>query len=364
MSDRPTRDPQWATTPTDYSEPSEGRRAEGFVAGTPALASEVNAQLNNLGEHAEWCKQGVRQPAQMIGAPSVTVNAAAKTLTRSAGSWLDDGFHDGMMITTSNFVNAGNNVTQVIDGEPTDTVLTLTSGAGLVNETDATVTVVAHLYVRQRLTVSQPSDFQQSLFVGSSLEVGGQVTFNDQLDVLASAAFQDATFAQAVVFEDTVDMQADADVAGTLTAGTLHVTGDDYHGDRTLTINARAGMGTSTTASVTTGGVALGTGNLYVEIPVRVGDRIKSVTVARLGNASADFDLHVYKTTAAGVQSDLSPSPLAVTNPAAAYADSTLTIDAGGYQVAAGETIEIGFLPNATGIAIGNIRVVYDRPPP
>ena len=64
---------------------------------------------------------------------TVTVAAAGGTYTRSAGSYITDGFRVGQTVTWSGFTNAGNNATKVIFAL-TATVMT-TSITGLVNET-------------------------------------------------------------------------------------------------------------------------------------------------------------------------------------------------------------------------------------
>jgi hypothetical protein len=67
-------------------------------------------------------------------ATQINVVATAGTFTRLTGSFLTDGFAPGMTITGSGFANSGNNVTKVIS-TVTATVITVTSNAGLVNET-------------------------------------------------------------------------------------------------------------------------------------------------------------------------------------------------------------------------------------
>lgn len=65
---------------------------------------------------------------------TVTVAAAGGTYTRGAGSYITDGFRVGQTVTWSGFTNADNNATKVIS-VLTATVMTVTSNAGLVNET-------------------------------------------------------------------------------------------------------------------------------------------------------------------------------------------------------------------------------------
>lgn len=68
------------------------------------------------------------------GAQTISVNATNKTFTRSAGSFVTDGFKAGMVVTTSGFTNGGNNGRKEI-ATVTATVLTMTVSTGLVNET-------------------------------------------------------------------------------------------------------------------------------------------------------------------------------------------------------------------------------------
>ena len=65
---------------------------------------------------------------------TVTVAAGAATFTRSTGSFITDGFAVGNAVTWSGFVNGGNNATKTIS-VLTATVMTVSSGTGLVNET-------------------------------------------------------------------------------------------------------------------------------------------------------------------------------------------------------------------------------------
>lgn len=67
------------------------------------------------------------------GEITMNVEAGVKSFTRSSGSFIDDGFEAGKVITFSGFSNAGNNITR----EPvivTDAAITFTDGTGLVNE--------------------------------------------------------------------------------------------------------------------------------------------------------------------------------------------------------------------------------------
>jgi len=71
------------------------------------------------------------------GAISITINSAAKTWTRSTGSFLVDGFTVGMILSSSGFSNSGNNGNFTITAV-TATIITCSAATGLVNETSAT----------------------------------------------------------------------------------------------------------------------------------------------------------------------------------------------------------------------------------
>jgi hypothetical protein len=68
------------------------------------------------------------------GAQTISVNATNKTFTRSAGSFVTDGFKAGMVVTMSGFTNGGNNGRKEI-ATVSATVLTMTVSTGLVDET-------------------------------------------------------------------------------------------------------------------------------------------------------------------------------------------------------------------------------------
>jgi hypothetical protein len=85
-------------------------------------------QLNSWGPGGTLTKQST--------SATITVNAAAGTYTRSTGSWITDGYVQGGPIVTTGFTNAGNNASKTI-ASVTASVITVTSNAGLVNETKA-----------------------------------------------------------------------------------------------------------------------------------------------------------------------------------------------------------------------------------
>lgn len=72
-------------------------------------------------------------PSIETGAATIAVNSTNRTFTRSAGDFSANGFRAGQTIVTTGFTNAGNNTTKIIESVTT-TVITVTSGTGLVTE--------------------------------------------------------------------------------------------------------------------------------------------------------------------------------------------------------------------------------------
>ena len=137
------------------------------------------------------------------------------------------------------------------------------------------------------------------------------------------------------------------------------------HGDRVLDLHPISGW------PVTPANVALA-GNgyllwsaatvLWVPVPVHVGDRVKTFTYARSGDAAVDVTVtaYLYNMTDGLSILNASGSSLLDTNPAAAWADQA--IDLTDTTIAEGETVLLKFDPNAGALRLGNIRVTYSHP--
>jgi hypothetical protein len=141
---------------------------------------------------------------------------------------------------------------------------------------------------------------------------------------------------------------------------------DGKHGDRVRNIHVLTGYSIGATAVFGGGApyidkVALGTGAFVVPLDFTQGDRIKTITVSVFGNGAADLAVDLRKTPAAvTTASVIAPGPIAVTNPAAAWADVVFNYT--DTTIAAGEVFSLHLAPNATGIELGPIRVTYDHP--
>lgn len=88
------------------------------------------------------------------------------------------------------------------------------------------------------------------------------------------------------------------------------------------------------------------------------GMRLTSLLIARFGDGAADFTAELYTQTSGGGAASL--GSVVVTNPAAAWADSTLdctdTLLTGDFSLA------LLLTSNAAGLRVGRIKAIYDRP--
>lgn len=108
-----------------------------------ALVSEANGYetANDRFVVARAQARDTYAPAAMSGTTTLTfADADPGTITRTAGSWLTDGFRPGMTITVTGSALAGNNGEHVV-GTVTATVLTLADDATVADATVAGCTV-------------------------------------------------------------------------------------------------------------------------------------------------------------------------------------------------------------------------------
>lgn len=140
-------------------------------------------------------------------------------------------------------------------------------------------------------------------------------------------------------------------------------TGDYNHGDKTLTLSATAyAWATGTTATISTGPIRVSAGaaaDFYMPIPLRVGDRVKSITISHYGDGAADINNYtVVVTAASGGTSGIGVTT--VSNPPASWVQTPL--DLTDTTLAEGESLTLIVGLNATGIELGNVKVTYDHP--
>lgn len=152
--------------------------------------------------------------------------------------------------------------------------------------------------------------------------------------------------------------------AGVTAAANQHVTvsgtGEYKHGDVVLNIPANAATGLSNCAYVSgTGSITFSAGGgMTFAIPLKQGDRIKTITYSRSGDGVADItNAQVSHWTNAGVLMAIGTT--SETNPGA-RADTTINVT--DTTLAAGDTLLFELAANAANILIYNLRVTYDRP--
>ncbi len=220
--------------------------------------------------------------------------------------------------------------------------------------------------ISNKVTLKSPAALaaSYSLSFPAALPVGKRAV---QCSAIGGLTFDNA-FSGAASFDSSV--AATGAVSGngfTATANanvTISGTGEYKHGDRVLAIHPFDGWPGSTAVSPNNSGYAQWSlsGTLSFGATLLQGDRIKSVTFARYGDGVADFDVGIAVITAAGASTLINPGAVntLVSNPGAAWADTT--IDVTDTTIAAGESLYMYFIGNATGLRLGSIRVTYDRP--
>jgi hypothetical protein len=138
---------------------------------------------------------------------------------------------------------------------------------------------------------------------------------------------------------------------------------DGKHGELELVLPGLWKSNGSTTLTYFTGPIrteVTSNGAVFLEIPTIVGQRITSVQFSMRGDGAADVvAAEVWKTTAAGASASIG-SHAAINNEPAAW--STKTIDVTDTTLLTGESLCVQVAMNATGIALGNLRVFYSKP--
>jgi hypothetical protein len=96
----------------------------------------------------------------------------------------------------------------------------------------------------------------------------------------------------------------------------------------------------------------------FLDVPMKVGDRLKSFSFWLYGDGAADVTVTVYKFSSAMVATSI--GSLVVTNQAAAWAEKI--IDVTDTTLAAGESVGVVFAASATGLRLGTASKTYDHP--
>lgn len=147
---------------------------------------------------------------------------------------------------------------------------------------------------------------------------------------------------------------------------TLAGTADVKHGDRVLTLSAAMLIGAGNGSAMNLQSAPIrqvfgAAGTVMWALPLKEGDRIKSITTSLKGDGAVDLTAYqVIKTSAAGADTALA-SDVGVNNVSSSWHDQTLDISPD-YTLGAGEAITVLIQPNATGLEVGNLRITFDRP--
>lgn len=155
----------------------------------------------------------------MTGAPTLTFNAGAETITRSAGSFVTDGFAVGDVITISG--SASNNITKDVTAV-TATVLTLSGG--LANEGPVgNVSIVGSNGLTfaaggNTITRSGGSWLNDGFAVGDTLTIAGTASNNGTTPVITSLTATVATFGSGIVNEGPIRSDLTTITTGETTA--------------------------------------------------------------------------------------------------------------------------------------------------
>jgi hypothetical protein len=157
------------------------RRAKGDLSGVLSYGTYDAFLAAALGCHA-WTANVVKIKAPIsTGAISLAVAATAKTFTRSAGSFVTDGFAVGDVIQVAGCSNSANNGTFVVSNVAA-LVLTCSTASGLVDETSAAGRVIAtnvrpsFTFERQHLINGFYFPFRGT--VVTSFEISGKANAN------------------------------------------------------------------------------------------------------------------------------------------------------------------------------------------
>lgn len=138
----------------------------------------------------------------------------------------------------------------------------------------------------------------------------------------------------------------------------------DAHGDRTMSTSALDGNVTAawvdntTTKAMESNGASGGASDLMVVLPLKVGDRLKSIRFMLLGNGSADLVTTVTSLSASMVGSSIGTNT--TNNQAASW--SAIAIDITDTTIVADASVVVSFASSAAGLMIGTITYTFDHP--
>lgn len=195
------------------------------------------------------------------------------------------------------------------------------------------------------------ADYKADGWPVESVAVSSYFNWLGKLNYEWQSYLNDGDFQGPASFNDTVQVQ-----------GVLQCLDNIKHGDMTKTFSfVDATLLSGTVTRDAAGGIASTASCSYIkQLEFKAGDRLKSLVVSRIGNASADATVYVYVTNSSGVATDIVASGGTITNPGASW--STVTIDLTDTTLNTGDSVSVQIDVNATGLAFGTSRINYDRP--
>lgn len=200
--------------------------------------------------------------------------------------------------------------------------------------------------------------------LGMTVTAGGITVTAGGIDVTAGGIDINAGGLQVDEISDSgaglVDVLTDLNVQGDLTTQ-----GDIKHTDRVLNIpgsDGRANANTTLPSNGYEGSIqTTGAATIIWNIPLNVGDRIKSVTLRVQGDGAADFTALDVMVRNGGTLTPLHNSDPADNTPGSPTV-TVLTADNTDHTLAAGDVIIVGVVINAANMKIFSVEVTYDRP--
>jgi hypothetical protein len=223
----------------------------------------------------------------------------------------------------------------------------IASGEVRIYETSSTDTVYVGLAAPAALASSYTLTLPLALPAAKRLvqvSSTGVLTFEN-------TGIEAATFSGLITASAGVTCAADQHV-------TVSGTGEMKHGDRVLMLNGLLGAGTNWAPDVNGYMLSSGAGSLLVQVPLLVGDRIKSVRFQIFGNGSADLTTTISELSTA--MAALSIGSDTTNNQPASW--SGITINVTDSTVTNPGGVFIDFAANAAGLRVGAIAITYDHP--
>jgi hypothetical protein len=361
MADKPTTKPIWATaTDAEIIVPGTSEQEQGWSHGQQPSAEYFNWYQHLGYRWIDFFDRSLTSPPNTGGLISIAVDASDGTYTRTTGSFLDDGFAEGMRVSFAGFTNAPNNSAEegrVID-TVTDLVITVTDNGAMVDEA-ATGNESCTAWV----TFATDGG---GVHVDGNLHVlGDESTFEGNLDTAG-----DLTVAGASSLNGDVAVNGTLDVGDdTVIDGDITITGQYKHGDFTLVLSASAFQPTAgaPTFSEVTGvseptWTASGADSLRASVQLPVGKRLRSISFAytrasgTMAFAAANHD--VINGTSAFLGNILSISS------GTSRAVSAITSVSGDADsvIGAGETLFLTAVLDASGNQLHGAVLVFDEP--